>query len=64
MSVVSAKIKTTKEMENKMAKAKSKLTAEQAIRYRELMRIAEFGDFMSMTEYNELTMLMRIRGYH
>ena len=48
-----------------MAKAtKSKLTAEQAIRYRELMRIAEFGDFMSKTEFDELTKLMRIRGYH
>jgi hypothetical protein len=51
-------------MENKMAKPKSKLNAIQAIRYRELMRIAEYGDFMSMTEYNELTMLLRIRGYH
>jgi hypothetical protein len=64
MSVANAKIKSLKEMENKMAKPKSKLTAEQAIRYRELMRIAEFGDFMSMTEYNELSMLLRIRGYH
>jgi threonyl-tRNA synthetase len=47
-----------------MAKPKSKLTAEQAIRYRELMRIAEFGDYMSNTEFEELTRLMRIRGYH
>ena len=48
-----------------MAKAtKSKLTADQAIRYRELMRIAEHGDFMSATEFDELTRLMRIRGYH
>lgn len=44
--------------------AKGKLTAEQAIRYRELMRIAEHGDFMSATEFDELTRLMRIRGYH
>ena len=48
-----------------MAKAtKTKLTAEQAIRYRELMRIAEFGEYMSMAEYNELGKLMKIRGYH
>jgi hypothetical protein len=48
-----------------MAKAtKTKLTAVQAIRYRELMRIAEHGDFMSATEFDELTRLMRIRGYH
>lgn len=51
-------------MENKMAKAKSKLTAEQALRYKELMRIAEHGDFMSMAEYSELSRLMKIRGYH
>ncbi len=44
--------------------AKGKLTPEQAIRYRELMRIAEFGDYMSMAEYNELTALLRKRGYH
>ena len=49
-------------MENKMAK--SKLTFDQTLRYKELMRIAEHGDYMSNAEYNELTMLLRIRGYH
>ncbi len=52
-----------KEMENKMAKAKSGLTAVQAIRYRELMWIAQFGDFMSATEFDELTKLMRLKGF-
>lgn len=48
-----------------MAKKKtSGLNAVQAIRYRELMWIAQFGDFMSMTEYDELGRLMKIRGYH
>ncbi len=46
-----------------MAKVKSALTAVQAIRYRELMWIAQFGDFMSNTEFDELTKLMRLRGY-
>ena len=46
-----------------MAKAKSALNAVQAIRYRELMWIAQFGDFMSNTEYDELTKLMRMKGY-
>lgn len=64
MSVATAKIKSLKEMENKMAKPKSKLTYDQTLRYKELMRIAEHGDYMSMSEYNELTMLLRIRGYH
>ena len=64
MSVATAKIKSLKEMENKMAKPKSKLTFEQTLRYKELMRIAEHGDYMSMAEYNELGMLLRIRGYH
>jgi hypothetical protein len=47
-----------------MLKSKSKLTFDQAQRYKELMRIAEHGDYMSMAEYNELAMLLRIRGYH
>ena len=44
-------------------KQKSGLNAEQAIRYRELMWIAQFGDFMSNTEFDELARLMKIRGY-
>ena len=47
-----------------MAKKKSTLTAVQAIRYRELMWIAQFGDFMSNSEFEELTKLMKVRGYH
>lgn len=50
-------------MRNKMAKQKSGLTAVQAIRYRELMWIAQFGDFMSQTEFDELAKLMKLRGY-
>ena len=46
-----------------MAKKKSALTALQAIRYRELMWIAQFGDFMSQTEFDELGKLMKLRGY-
>jgi hypothetical protein len=46
-----------------MAKAKSTLTAVQSIRYRELMWIAQFGDFMSNTEFDELTKLMKMKGY-
>jgi hypothetical protein len=46
-----------------MAKAKSGLNAVQAIRYRELMWIAQFGDFMSQTEYDELGKLMKLRNY-
>lgn len=46
-----------------MAKTKSTLTAVQAIRYRELMWIAQFGDFMSNTEFDELTKLMKMKGY-
>jgi hypothetical protein len=44
-------------------KSKSGLNAVQAIRYRELMWIAQFGDFMSNTEYEELTQLIKIRNY-
>jgi hypothetical protein len=47
-----------------MAKKKSTLTAVQAIRYRELMWVAQFGDFMSNTEFEELNKLMKVRGYH
>lgn len=44
-------------------KAKSGLDALQAIRYRELMWIAQFGDFMSNTEFDELANLLKIRKY-
>ena len=50
-------------MRNEMAKAKSALTAVQAIRYRELMWIAQFGDFMSNTEFDELSKLMKLKNY-
>ena len=50
-------------MRNKMAKVKSGLNAVQAIRYRELMWIAQFGDFMSNTEFAELSNLMKLRDY-
>jgi hypothetical protein len=46
-----------------MAKKKSALNAVQAIRYRELMWIAQFGDFMSNFEYEELAKLMKMKGY-
>jgi hypothetical protein len=46
-----------------MAKKKSALTAVQAIRYRELMWIAQFGDFMSQTEFDELCKLMKLKEY-
>jgi hypothetical protein len=46
-----------------MAKKKSALTAVQAIRYRELMWIAQFGDFMSNTEFDELSKLMKLKEY-
>ena len=46
-----------------MAKAKSGLNAVQAIRYRELMWIAQFGDFMSQTEFDELSKLMKMKNY-
>jgi hypothetical protein len=51
-------------MRNKMAKKKSTLTAVQAIRYRELMKIAEHGEFMSNTEFDELLKLIKLRGFH
>ena len=40
------------------------MTNEQTMRYNELMRIAKGNEFMSMTEFDELCMLMKIRGYH
>lgn len=55
-------MKTTKKGKT-MAKAKSGLNAVQAIRYRELMYQAQFGDFFSNTEFDELMKLMKIRGY-
>ena len=50
-------------MRNKMAKAKSALTHEQNARYRELMWIAQFGDFMSNFEYEELAKLLKLKNY-
>ena len=44
-------------------KQKSGLNAEQAIRYRELMWIAQFGDFMSSFEFDELAKLLKLRNY-
>jgi lipopolysaccharide/colanic/teichoic acid biosynthesis glycosyltransferase len=55
--------KYLKEMRNKMAKVKSGLNAVQAIRYRELMWIAQFGDFMSQTEFDELAKLLKMKNY-
>jgi len=43
--------------------ASIKMTPAQIVRYRELMWIAQFGDFMSNTEYEELTQLIKIRNY-
>ena len=40
-----------------------KLTFEQASRYRELMWIAQFGDYMSNAEFDELARLMKMREY-
>ena len=63
MSVAPARIKSRTDKDNtKMAK--SKLNLEQQHRYNELMRIAEHGDYMSVAEYDELSRLMKIRGYH
>ena len=41
----------------------TKLNFEQASRYRELMWIAQFGDYMSNAEYEELAMLMKLKDY-
>jgi hypothetical protein len=46
-----------------MAKKKSALTHEQNARYRELMWIAQFGDFMSSFEFDELAKLLKLKGY-
>ena len=55
-------------MSDPCAKLKSNerllMTPQQKIRYNELMRMAKGDDFMSMTEFDELCMLMKIRGYH
>lgn len=50
-------------MENKMPKAKSNLSPAQNSRYRELMWIAQFGDFMSGFEFEELSKLMKMKNY-
>ena len=42
----------------------AKLTFEQASRYRELMWLAQFGDYMSNAEFDELATLMKIKGYN
>jgi hypothetical protein len=55
-------------MSDPRAKLKSnerlQMTNEQKLRYNELMRIAKGNEFMSMTEFDELCHLMKIRGYH
>ena len=35
-----------------------------AARLNELMRIAKSDDYMSMAEFEELSALMKMRGYH
>jgi hypothetical protein len=57
MSDPTAKIKPTQTKENKM-------TREQTLRLNELMRLAKDGDYFSNAEFDELAMLMKIRGYH
>ena len=42
----------------------TKLNFEQASRYRELMWIAQFGDYMSSAEFDELANLLKIKGYN
>ena len=44
-------------------KKKNALTHEQNARYRELMWIAQFGDFMSGFEYEELAKLLKMKNY-
>ena len=56
MSSPSTKLELT-EKENKMAKYN-------VARFNELMRIAKSDEFMSETEFNELTAIFKIRGYH
>ena len=57
-----------RQMSDPCAKLKSnerlQMTPQQTIRYNELMRIAKGNEFMSMTEFDELCALMKIRGYH
>jgi hypothetical protein len=35
-----------------------------AVRLNELMRIAKGDDYMSIAEFEELSALMKMRGYH
>ena len=55
MSDPNAKLKSNERLQ---------MTTQQKIRYNELMRIAKGDEFMSMTEFDELCALMKIRGYH
>ena len=50
-------------IERKVKLMATKLNFEQASRYRELMWIAQFGDYMSNAEYDELAMLMKLKDY-
>jgi hypothetical protein len=44
-------------------KKKNALTPVQNARYRELMWIAQFGDFMSGFEFEELGKLLKMKNY-
>ena len=46
-----------------MAKKKNTLSPVLNARYRELMWIAQFGDFMSGFEYEELAKLLKMKNY-
>ena len=39
------------------------MTREQHNRYLELMKLAESGDYFSNAEFDELAMLVKMRGY-
>jgi hypothetical protein len=39
------------------------MTAQQKIRYNELMRIAKSDEYMSMAEFDELANLIKLNGY-
>jgi hypothetical protein len=39
------------------------MTTQQKIRYNELMRIAKGDEYMSMAEFEELAMLIKLNGY-
>ena len=39
------------------------MTIEQKMRMKELMWIAKDGDYMSMAEFDELAMLIKLNGY-